>query len=328
MSKRTHRILSAAVSLLLFAVALWAIQKSLGSHSPREIIRSIAELPVDRLGLALLFTAVNYLFVAGVDTLASRYAGRPLPYVRMLIPSFIGATFQYNAGVFGGTAVRFRLYSSLGFSVREIGRVMLLIFLTFSIGSLTLTGLALLLDPLSLPGTARFPWWPEIAGALLLCGAAAYFWLCARGKPVWISRWHFLLPRLRASLLQVFLAACDWIVGAAILYVLLPDEGRGSFFLFVAVFMLAHNIGIASNTPGGLGVFEATVLHLHPTSAAPTDILAALLAYRGMYYVLPLLLATILLGRRELAIRRAGREKRVLSSQWEVVAEGMESAPK
>ncbi len=323
MHARSRTLLSAAFSFLLFCIALWAIQQSLGHQDPRDILRSIADLPLKNIGWASVLAVINYLFVAGIDVLAARYAGRPISYPRLFIPSFIGATFQYNAGVFGGTAVRFRLYSSLGFSPREIGKVMVFVLIAFSSGFLVLTGLALLWNPLALPGTARFPWWPELAGVLLLVSTAAYFWLCARGKPLHIFRWHLTFPRLRASVLQVLLAAVDWIVSTGVLYVLLPPAGRASFPLCVVIFMLAHNVGTASNAPGGLGVFEATVLHLLPTASAPTEILASLLAYRGIHFVFPLLVAAVLLGQRELKIRR-DHGKPVPTSNWDAIAKGIQ----
>lgn len=328
MRKRTHRILSALVSLFLFLLAVWAIRRSLGNQNPRDILHSIAELPTARVGVALLLTSVNYLFMAGIDLLASRFAGHPISFRRIFIPSFIGATFQYNAGVFGGTAVRFRLYSSLGFTTHEIGRMLFFTFLSFTIGYCTLTGIALVIDPLTLPGTVRYPWWPEAAGTAMLLLVGLYFWSCWRGKPLRLVRWQLAVPRLRIGLLQFLLALCDWTVAAGILFVLLPPEGRSPFPIFVVVFMLAHNIGIASNTPGGLGVFEATFLHLLPTESAPTQVLAALLAYRGIYYALPLLAAAALLGQRELTIRRDRKLSPAIASNWEVIAKGMHEPDK
>jgi uncharacterized membrane protein YbhN (UPF0104 family) len=321
MTRRIRRIVHLLFTIAIFAIALWAIQRSLAGQDYRDILHGIGVMPASRVYLALLFTGINYLFVAGIDFLAARYAGHPIPYRRILTPSFIGAAFQYNAGVFGGTAVRFRLYSSLGFTPREIGKLMLLVFLTFSVGFSLLAGIALIWDPLALPGTTWAPWWPELAGSALLILSIVYVWLCARGKSLIFLHWHLPLPRFRESIFQILLATCDWIIGACILFVLLPGRENISFPIFVSVFMLAHNVGLASNTPGGLGVFEATVLHLLPTRTAPTEVLAALLAYRGIYYVFPLLLASALLGQREWQSRRAKREKE-FQSHWEAIAEG------
>lgn len=310
MTTRERRLLSAFVSLVLFLIAVWAIRKALGGHHPGEIFRSIMDVPSSHILWALLLIVVNYLLVAVMDTIAARFAGKQVSYFRMILPSFIGITFQYNAGFFGGGAMRFRLFSSLGLDPRQTGKMLLLFSLAFSIGFFLLTGLTLVFDPLEIYGRAS--WLPEVAGSLLLAGCLLYFWLCARGTSLRLLRWHFALPHLRASLLQTLLAIVDWVVEAGILYVLLPPQGRASFLVFMSIFMLAHNLGILSNTPGGLGVFEATVLSLLPSAASPSRMLGILLAYRGIYYVLPLLIATPLLGERVLAnrLKRRSHEKR------------------
>lgn len=266
--RRSSRILSAVFSLLLFAIALWAIQQSLGHQDPRDILHSIVELPVSSIGWACVLAVVNYLFVAGIDMLAARDAGRPVSYRRLLLPSFIGATFQYNAGIFGGTAIRYRLYSSLGFSPHQIGRIMLIVLFAFTVSFFMLTGFVLLWDPFILPETAALSWWPEMTGSLLLASGIVYFWLCTRGKSVQIFGWYFVFPHGRSGLLQVLLAIINWIVAAGTLYVLLPADGNISLAYGTAVFMLAHNAGIISNTPGGAGSIRS-----NNAPPAPRDIL-------------------------------------------------------
>jgi len=311
MHRRTRNVLSAFVSLLLFLIAVWAIRKALGGNHPREIFRSIMDVPASQVGWALLLIMVNFLLVAAMDTIAARFAGKKVPYLRMILPSFIGITFQYNAGFFGGSAMRFRLFSSLGLQPKQIGKMLLLFTLAFGVSFCLLTGLVLVFDPLEISEQAT--WWSETAGAVLLVGCLSYFWFCARKKPLHLFRWNLALPHIGASILQVLLATVDWVVEAGILFVLLPPEGRASFPVFVSVFMLAHNLGILSNTPGGLGVFEATVLHLLPSESSPSSMLGILLAYRGIYYILPLLVATPLLGERLFAARgarSAGQQKK------------------
>lgn len=322
MPSRARRLLGIFVSLALFAIAVWAIRKGLGGHPPREILLSIVALPLQHIGWAVLFVIVNALCAVGVDAYATRYAGHPLRYARIMAPSFIGATFQRNVGIFGGTAVRFRLYSNLGFSPLQTGKLMLSLFLAFGVGFLTLTGLALVQDADELPGLDLLPSWPEVAGFVFLAASVVFVWLCLRGAPVRLWHWHVTFPPFRDALLQILLAMGDWIAGAAILFVLLPPENRVPFPLFVSVFMIAHNLGTASNAPGGLGVFDATILSLLPM-ANPAGILASLLAYRGIYYVGPLLLASLLLGARELRLRRTKSNQREFATHWEALAEGV-----
>ena len=302
--KRISHYLGSLFGLVIFCIALWAIHRALAGRHYSHIIRSIVELPNYRIWAALGLATLNYILLAGFDVLATRYANHPVPYRKLAIPSFIGYAFHYNAGAFGGGAVRYRLYSLLGFSPAEIGKVLLLFFLTFSLGFLTLTGFALVWEPLALPGTTIFPEWPDIVGPLLLCLSGAYLWSAWRGKGLRLFGKHIALPSFSISLLQLLLASLEWIISSSILYVLLPHEVRVSFPIFVCIFMWAHVAGLASNSPGGLGVFEAMILHLLPTTAPTTEVLGILLAYRGIYYVLPLLIASVLLAGREYTLRK------------------------
>ncbi|MDD4628602.1 MAG: lysylphosphatidylglycerol synthase domain-containing protein [Candidatus Peribacteraceae bacterium] len=292
------------LGIIVFAIALWAIHRSLGRHHYSDIIRSIKDLPNYRIWMALGLTLFNYILLAGFDILAARYAGRSIPYKKIAIPSFIGYAFHYNAGAFGGGAVRYRLYSTLGFSTKEIGKVILLFLLTFSLGFLTLTGIALLWEPLVMPGTTVFPEWPDVVGVLFLVISAGYLILAWRGKGVRLFGRNIALPSFPMSLLQLSLAITDWIIASSILFVLLPHEVRASFPVFVVIFMLAHVAGIISHSPGGFGIFEATIVHLLPTAAPTTEVLGVLLAYRGIYYLFPLLIASTLLGWQEYNLKK------------------------
>ncbi|HEY9726013.1 MAG TPA: hypothetical protein V6D50_06140, partial [Chroococcales cyanobacterium] len=61
--------------------------------------------------------------------------------------------------------------------------------------------------------------------------------------------------------------------------------------------------GVVSNVPGGLGVFETVLLLILSSQIPAATVLGSLLAYRGIYYILPLAFATILLGVYEIKER-------------------------
>src|SRR6185295_14745392 len=95
-------------------------------------------------------------------------------------------------------------------------------------------------------------------------------------------------------------------LAATVLYILLPDTLPTGFVQFLGAFLLAQIAGVASNVPGGLGVFEAIiVLFLAPYYSA-SAILGALIAFRGIYYLLPLVLAILLLATHEILEKREG----------------------
>ncbi|MEO7941122.1 MAG: hypothetical protein ABIR55_21065 [Burkholderiaceae bacterium] len=70
------------------------------------------------------------------------------------------------------------------------------------------------------------------------------------------------------------------------LWVLVPLGTFTSWPVFVVTCILAQALGVASHVPGGLGVFEAAMLASVPPDARP-GLLAAILAYRALYGLLP-----------------------------------------
>jgi hypothetical protein len=90
---------------------------------------------------------------------------------------------------------------------------------------------------------------------------------------------------------QLILTSIRLIGAAAALWLLLPPTPI-SFDSFAAIFSAATALGAVSHIPGGLGVFEVVVLWTLRGRASSDAIAAALLAYRGIYYVLPLVLSS------------------------------------
>jgi uncharacterized membrane protein YbhN (UPF0104 family) len=109
------------------------------------------------------------------------------------------------------------------------------------------------------------------------------------------------LPGPRLTLGQMALGVIDICSAAAALYVLLPRDNRFGFPAFATLYSLASMLGIASHAPGGLGVFEATILQ--GVGGDQDAVLASLLLFRGVYYLVPFIAAMALLGGVE-AVRR------------------------
>jgi len=282
-------------------------------------------LPASTLLVAAALTALSYLVLTGYDLLSLRYIGQSLAWWRAAFASFIGYAFSHNIGltVFSGAPVRFRLYAAWGLSAVDIATVVAFNGLTFWLGMTTVAGLAFLLAGgtvpagLHLPQTALRP-----VGVLCLTAAAVYLAACVvRRRPLRLGRWEVVPPRPRLAVAQLVLSILDWSVAAAVLWILLPAGSPVGFVHFLAVFMLAQALGLISQIPGGLGVFETVVVLLLP-SASTSAVLGSLLAYRLIYYLMPFVIAVGLFLAYELRARRehVGRIARVLGSGLEVLA--------
>jgi glycosyltransferase 2 family protein len=98
------------------------------------------------------------------------------------------------------------------------------------------------------------------------------------------------LPSIEQSLTQIALASVDQAIAAAVLYVLLPSNAAIDFATFLGIYIVAAPLSLLSLVPGGLGVFETALLVVLADSPKAAS-LASLIAYRFIYFLLPLALA-------------------------------------
>jgi phosphatidylglycerol lysyltransferase len=307
--------------LFLFLVALWVIHHELRAYNVHDILQHLRGLPSHRLFPALALTFTSYLVMTGYDTLALRYIRHPLPYSKTALASFIGYAFSNNIGLsmIAGATVRYRLYSAWGLSAVEITKVVIFCSLTFWLGFFALGGLTFLLEPMVIPEALHLPFnSARPLGMFLLALVVAYL-LCSvlRKHPLIIREWEFPLPSTRLFFSQITVASLDWILAGSVLYALMPVMPTLSLPGFIGIYMLAQLAGLLSQVPGGLGVFETVVLLLLSPILPASEILGVLLAYRGMYYLLPLGVATVLLGAQELLRRKERFLSFVrISGQW------------
>ncbi len=305
----------AGVALVLFLAALWVLHRELAGIHFHDVAARFRELPWYAAALAFGFTLASYAALAGYDWLALRHIGRRLPPAQIGLTSFIATAAGHNLGVamLSGGAVCYRLYGAAGLSAAEIATVIGLIGLTFGLGVSSVSGLILLLAPpeavqlLHLPpGVLR------LTGMLMLVSLSGYvIWGGLRREPLRIGGWQVQVPGPGTTGLQILLAAGDVGFAAAVLHALLPAGLGISYLHLLSVYVLAIAAGILSHVPGGLGVFESVLLLALPE--APRDaLLGAVLAYRAIYYLLPLALAAALglgqeLYRRRVPVKRRAR---------------------
>lgn len=297
------------LGLILFVLAVGVLYRELQTYRLHDILSQVHAIPLDQIGLAVLFTACSYLIMTGYDMLALHYIRHPLPAAKTIPAAFVGYAFSNNIGfsMIAGASVRYRLYSAWGLSGLEITQVVLFCAASLWAGFCVLGGFVFVFEPLHLPQSLH---WPVATvrplGGVLLTVAALYWAMTVWGKKQWTFKtWHFALPGWRLSAGQIVIATLDWLMAGMVLYALLPKNESMGFAHLLVIFLTAQLAGLISQVPGGLGVFESVVVVLTPpqTLAVP-QVMGALVVYRGIYYLLPLLVATVVLGAEELLRQR------------------------
>ena len=304
---KTLRVwLGPLIVLGVLVAALWLLHRELHHYHLRDLLNGLNEIPLSRLFLALGLTAINFTVLISYDLLGVRYLRHPIPFPRVALASFLGYAVGHNLGTLvGGSTIRFRLYTAWGLSSVEIVKLMLFLSLTFWVGLCALAGIVFLIDPLVVPARFHLPFATTIpAGALLVTLAMAYLALSAfRRKPISLLRWEFTPPPITISIPQYGIAMFDLMLAASVLFVLIRTSSGISYPHFLAIYLLSLVVAILTQVPGGLGVFELVILVLLAPSE-PQRAVAALLAYRLIYYLLPLSVAVLLLGGTELSFHR------------------------
>jgi phosphatidylglycerol lysyltransferase len=309
MNRKLVNLLGSVLGFSLFLAALWVLHRELSAYHYRDLAVEARSVPAARLYFALLLTVVNYLVLTGYDALAFRYIGRSLKYARIAFASFIGYAFSNNMGLsmLAGSSVRYRLYTAWGLSAVEVAKMVAFYTLTLWLGLLSLSGLVFIIEPVSLPSALHVPAASvRLLGIVFLAVAGGYVvWSVVGSRSITIGRRSVAIPAPGLSLAQLAISSLDWLLAGSVLAVLLPPVPGFSLPFFFSIFFLAQVAGLVSQVPGGLGVFETVFLLLLPPGFAAPQAVGALLVYRGVYYLLPLMIASAMLGVYELARARS-----------------------
>lgn len=290
----------------LFSIALWVLHRELSVIEYRDVRDALGLLQIGQVVLAITFVAASYFSLTMYDQLAFLRLRIPIARWRVGAAAFAGCAVSNGVGfaLLSGTAVRHRFYSRWDVSMADLARIVGFNSITFWLGLLTLGGWSLVLYPgayvdggLSLTG-AR---WMGVLAAIVV---VTYLLVCATRKaPFRVYGYQLPIPSLSIALGQVVVSIGDWALAAAALFSLVPAGGP-PYVVILSAFLAAQGLGLISNVPGGLGVFEATIVLLLGPYLPAGQIIAGLLLYRMMYNVVPLTLALVLLLVDELRSRR------------------------
>ena len=294
-------------ALLVFAFVGLVLHHQLKQLHVRSVLAHLHGIPRRQVLAALGFTALSYWLLSTYEVLALAYLRRAIPYTRILFTSFIAYSFGHTLGfaAFTGAAIRFRLYVTAGVTAIDVATISAFCSLSLGIGLATVSGLSLLIAPQHAAAVLHLHHrWSLLVGALLLAAVGTYaLWACLARGMLEIRGWALRAPGPAIGSAQIVLSVLDLTLSSAVLWSLLPPSAHVGFVTFIGVYAAAVIAGIASHVPGGVGVFEAVMLLTLP--GVPTDaLLGSLLAYRAVYYLVPLVCGTLLFASKELAAQR------------------------
>ena len=302
-AKRHSTALALAATVAVAFLGFFALHRLLLEVRPADVKAAIESLSPQQIAIALACTVASYLTLTLYDVLALKIIGKPLPWRTAALASFTSYTLSHNLGValLTGGSARYRVYSAAGLVSGDIARVIAMASLTFWSGVIVMASAALAIHPATIAiGTYAVPiGLQRFAGIALLSVAAVLIAVAGkRGRMLTIWGWSLPLPSGRQALAQIAVAGVDLAFASAALFVLVPDVAASAFPIFFLAYALAIIVALITHVPGGIGVFEAVFVACLPTAGKP-ELFAALIAYRIVYYLMPLALGALLLAWHE-----------------------------
>lgn len=278
-----------------------------------EVRQALSDYSLQTLLVGALIACASYLVFGCYDLLGRHYSRHHLPARQVLPVAMVCYAFNLNFTTWiGGVAMRYRLYMRLGLSASTVTRILSLSLLTNWTGYMALAGGDLLLRLVQLPenwglGMTGL----QLLGFALLGVVSAYVGICAFSRQrVWHLRERSItLPSLRMAVMQIVLGASNWALMAALIFWLLPEGA--AYTSVLGVLLISCMAAVVAHIPAGLGVLEAVFLALLQHQYSQASLIAALLAYRVLYYLLPLLLASatyLVLEKRAKTLRKHGEQ--------------------
>lgn len=309
--------LGVALSLMVIGFALHILYQMLRDIDVDDVLKALRGTEVKTVALAGLCVAAGYFTLTFYDFFALRAIGRTeIPYRIAAFAGFTSYSIGHNVGasVFTGGAVRYRVYSSWDLTAIDVAKVCFIAGLTFWLGNAAVLGLGVAYHPEAASSIDQLPVWLNrvLAVALLLILVGYVVWVSSRPRNVGRGNWTVTLPSGSLTLVQILIGIVDLSFCAIAMYILMPDEPYVGFVVVAVIFVSATLLGFASHSPGGLGVFDAAMLYgiMHFDSQFDKEeLLAGMLLFRVLYYIVPFVISVMLLLFREVMLgARARRE--------------------
>ena len=314
------------LSLTIITIAGIVLYRILREINFEDVVDAVEAVEKHDVVKAAMFVAAGYFTLTFYDLFALRTIGRPdIPYRVAALAGFTSYAVGHNVGAsaFTGGAVRYRIYSGYGLSAIDVAKVCFIAALTFWLGNATVLGLGVAYAPQAASAIDQLaPWFNRLMAFGIIGMLASYvMWVWRTPCVVGRHNWLLTLPNGPLTLLQIFIGIIDLTCCAAAMYMLVPDEPYIGFVTIAVIFVASTLLGFASSSPGGLGVFDAAML-VALWQFDTEDLLAGLLLFRLLYYLVPFAISLAILGGRELWFSFIPSRQAVLSGRVEDTGAG------
>jgi uncharacterized membrane protein YbhN (UPF0104 family) len=298
--------LGVAASFAIIAFAITTLVRTLRGVEGGVILSALTDIPPHHIAVAALCVVGAFCTLTFYDFFALRTIGKKhIPYRIAAMSAFTSYSIGHNIGatVFTGGAIRFRIYSDYGLSAIDVAKICFLSGLTFWLGNLFVLGVGMALHPAAASSMDQLPAaMNQLIAIGIVMAIFAYLGWLVLGKnrrQLGQNGWKVVLPSARLTLVQILIGVVDLGFCALAMYLLVPSNPQIDFLSLSVVFILATLLGFASHAPGSLGVFDAAMLVALPQFGRE-ELLATLLVFRVLYFVIPFGMAISIMGIREL----------------------------
>lgn len=284
-----RHLLRAVITLIVIGICGKLLWDRIAIMDMAAIIDAVQQVTLTAWALAAVFTWLSFFTIGQYDAVWHRLlkTGLSAPLARRSGMRAISIAQFLGFGAITGSLIRWRVLPQL--SLWQVSQLSFAVTLTF-----TACWIAF--------GT----WGMYALGAIPFIGPVAAFAVLLILAE--ILRQNFMPDMQRSDIFQlIILCALDMLWAGLALAVLVPAGTDIALSLIIAAYVCALGVGLISNAPGGAGAFELTLLTLLPL-ASPEPLVAAMIAFRLVYYVLPAAIGLFSLAYP--AVRAQGSVKR------------------
>ena len=296
--KRFLRKFVSWLGLFFFGLAAFMIYRQLAKYTLEEIEDAIMAVPTKNIIYACIASFCGYMALSSYDYLALKYIKHKMETWKWMFVGFIGFSISNNAGhaIVSGGAIRYRMYTRWRVPATDIVKMVTFSGFTYLVACFALVILGYVCSPDHVLSSVSSPYinWAIIISSVV--GLLLYFWGCTfYKKPIIIKEVEFDTPSVKMAVAQVIIGSIDILMASLVLYFVMDSYVNIPFFTFMGAFIIAQVLGVYSQVPGGLGVFEVVFTNLLPEEENQATLFAILILYRIIYYLLPLVLSGIAL---------------------------------